>query len=161
MAAIDELGFERPTQIQAEAIPQALDGRDILPARPPVPENGGPGRQRCNIWIDFRVANRGRPHFDFNANTRTGDGFADQGAHWRSTPNSSLPSQVALSEHADILSTTRDIVVATPGRLMEHSAERFNCRAIEWLILDEADRMLDVGCPDRGPPKNVAGVNRA
>ncbi len=34
LAAIDELGFERPTQIQAEAIPQALDGRDILACAP-------------------------------------------------------------------------------------------------------------------------------
>lgn len=37
-------------------------------------------------------------------------------------------------------------MVATPGRLLEYiDAERFDCRAIEWLILDEADRMLDMG----------------
>jgi ATP-dependent RNA helicase SrmB len=49
-------------------------------------------------------------------------------------------------EHAELLAATQDIVVATPGRLMEYiEAERFDCRAIEWLILDEADRMLDMG----------------
>ena len=53
---------------------------------------------------------------------------------------------VQYQEHADILATTQDIVVATPGRLREYiDAERFDCRAIEWLVLDEADRMLDMG----------------
>jgi ATP-dependent RNA helicase SrmB len=53
---------------------------------------------------------------------------------------------VQYQEHADILGKTQDIVVATPGRLMEYiNAERFDCRAIEWLVLDEADRMLDMG----------------
>lgn len=53
---------------------------------------------------------------------------------------------ISYQDHADILATTQDIVVATPGRLMEYiEAERFDCRAIETLILDEADRMLDMG----------------
>ncbi|MEZ9601256.1 DEAD/DEAH box helicase, partial [Vibrio sp. 10N.286.46.A8] len=34
LKAIDEMGYERPTQIQAEAIPQALDGRDVLASAP-------------------------------------------------------------------------------------------------------------------------------
>ncbi len=53
---------------------------------------------------------------------------------------------ISYQEHAEILGKTQDIVVATPGRLMEYvEAERFDCRAIESLVLDEADRMLDMG----------------
>ncbi|MGL5336335.1 MAG: ATP-dependent RNA helicase SrmB, partial [Enterovibrio sp.] len=53
---------------------------------------------------------------------------------------------ISYDVHADILGKTQDIVVATPGRLMEYiEAERFDCRAIESLVLDEADRMLDMG----------------
>jgi ATP-dependent RNA helicase SrmB len=53
---------------------------------------------------------------------------------------------ISYDEHAELLGKTQDIVVATPGRLMEYiESEKFDCRAIECLILDEADRMLDMG----------------
>ncbi len=53
---------------------------------------------------------------------------------------------ISYDDHAELLGKTQDIVVATPGRLMEYiETERFDCRAIECLILDEADRMLDMG----------------
>ena len=46
----------------------------------------------------------------------------------------------------DLLSSKVDIVIATPGRLFEHiEGEAFDCRELEWIILDEADRMLDMG----------------
>lgn len=57
-----------------------------------------------------------------------------------------LTGGVAYEDHAEWLGKTQDIIVATPGRLIEYiNAERFDCRAIECLVLDEADRMLDMG----------------
>ncbi|GAL24811.1 ATP-dependent RNA helicase SrmB [Vibrio variabilis] len=70
---------------------------------------------------------------------------------------------VTYDSHASTLAETQDIVVATPGRLMEYiEAERFDCRAIEWLVLDEADRMLDLALAQRliDYQQNVAGVNK-
>ena len=149
--AIEEMGYSRPTQIQAESIPQALDGKDILASAPTGTGKTAafalpalqylqdfprrkPGPARILILTPTRelamqVAEQARAlakHTNLNIFTITGG--------------------VQYQEHADILSTTQDIVVATPGRLMEYiEAERFDCRAIEWLILDEADRMLDMG----------------
>jgi ATP-dependent RNA helicase SrmB len=145
------MGYDRPTQIQAEAIPQALDGRDILASAPTGTGKTAafalpalqylqdfprrkPGPARVLILTPTRelamqVADQARAlakHTKLNIFTITGG--------------------VQYQEHADILGKTQDIVVATPGRLMEYiNAERFDCRAIEWLVLDEADRMLDMG----------------
>ncbi len=53
---------------------------------------------------------------------------------------------VAYMNHAEVFSENRDIVVATTGRLLQYiKEENFDCRAVETLILDEADRMLDMG----------------
>lgn len=151
LLAIEEMGYDRPTQIQAEAIPQALDGRDILASAPTGTGKTAafalpalqylqdfprrkPGPARVLILTPTRelamqVADQARAlakHTKLNIFTITGG--------------------VQYQEHADILGKTQDIVVATPGRLMEYiNAERFDCRAIEWLVLDEADRMLDMG----------------
>uniref|UniRef100_UPI0018E0A2D4 DEAD/DEAH box helicase n=1 Tax=Vibrio cholerae TaxID=666 RepID=UPI0018E0A2D4 len=48
--------------------------------------------------------------------------------------------------HAEVFSENQDVVVATPGRLLQYiKEENFDCRAVETLILDEADRMLYIG----------------
>lgn len=149
--AIEEMGFSRPTQIQAEAIPQALDGKDVLASAPTgtgktaafvIPAlqylqdfpRRKPGPARVLILTPTRElaiqiteqAKALAKNTDFKIFTITGG--------------------VQYQEHADLLAHTQDIVVATPGRLLEYiKAERFDCRAIEWLVLDEADRMLDMG----------------
>ncbi|MBH9740489.1 ATP-dependent RNA helicase SrmB [Vibrio navarrensis] len=151
LAAIDELGFERPTQIQAEAIPQALDGRDILACAPT-----GTGKTAAFVLpalqylIDFPRRKPGPARILILTPTRElAMQVTDQAralAKYTKLNIFTITGGVQYQEHADILSTTQDIVVATPGRLMEYiQAERFDCRAIEWLILDEADRMLDMG----------------
>lgn len=63
LAAIDELGFERPTQIQAEAIPQALDGRDILACAPTVPKTAAFVLPALQYLIDFPRRKPGRHVF--------------------------------------------------------------------------------------------------
>ncbi len=151
LQAIEEAGFDRPTHVQAQAIPEALDGKDVLASAPTGTGKTAafalpalqylqdfprrkPGPARILILTPTRelaiqVAEQTRllaKHTKLNIFTITGG--------------------VQYQEHADILAQTQDIVVATPGRLMEYiEAERFDCRAIEWLVLDEADRMLDMG----------------
>ena len=151
LLALDEMGFERPTAIQAGVIPHGMDGRDVLASAPTGTGKTGafvlpllqylldfprtkPGPARALILTPTRelaiqVAEQARQlakHTDIKIITITGG--------------------ISYEEHADILGKTQDIVVATPGRLMEYiEAERFDCRAIESLVLDEADRMLDMG----------------
>ena len=151
LKAIDEMGYERPTQIQAEAIPQALDGRDVLASAPT-----GTGKTASFVLpalqylLDFPRKKAGPARMLILTPTRElAMQIADQArdlAKYTSLNIFTITGGVMYQEHADILGTTQDIVVATPGRLMEYiEAERFDCRASEWLILDEADRMLDMG----------------
>lgn len=149
--AIEEMGFSRPTQVQAEAIPQALEGRDVLASAPT-----GTGKTAAFVipalqyLQDFPRKKAGPARVLILTPTRElAMQVADQArALAKNTKLNifTITGGVQYEEHADILKTTQDIVVATPGRLMEYiNAERFDCRAIEWLILDEADRMLDMG----------------
>lgn len=151
LSAIEDMGYERPTEVQAQAIPQALEGRDILASAPT-----GTGKTAAFVLPalqflhDFPRRKPGPARVLILTPTRE---LAMQVAdHARALAKNTklniftITGGVQYQEHADILATTQDIVVATPGRLMEYiKAERFDCRAIEWLILDEADRMLDMG----------------
>lgn len=151
IAAIEDMGFERPTQVQAEAIPQALDGRDILASAPT-----GTGKTAAFVLpalqylLDFPRKRAGPARVLVLTPTRElAMQVADQARELAKNTRLNIVTitgGVQYQEHADILAKTQDIVVATPGRLMEYiEGERFDCRAIEWLILDEADRMLDMG----------------
>ncbi|NVD05751.1 ATP-dependent RNA helicase SrmB [Vibrio sp. JPW-9-11-11] len=151
LLAIEEMGFSRPTQVQAQAIPQALEGRDILASAPT-----GTGKTAAFVLPalqylqDFPRRKPGPARVLILTPTRElAMQVADQAralAEHTKLNIFTITGGVQYQEHADILGKTQDIVVATPGRLMEYiNAERFDCRAIEWLILDEADRMLDMG----------------
>ncbi|SON50581.1 ATP-dependent RNA helicase SrmB [Vibrio tapetis] len=151
LAAIDEMGYERPTDIQAQAIPQALEGKDILASAPT-----GTGKTAAFIipalqyLLDFPRKKAGPARMLILTPTRElAMQVADHARLMAKHTNLNvitITGGVMYQDHADILSKTQDIVVATPGRLMEYiESERFDCRAIEWLILDEADRMLDMG----------------
>lgn len=151
LEAIEEMGFERPTQVQAEAIPLALDGKDVLASAPT-----GTGKTASFVipalqyLQDFPRKKAGPARVLILTPTRElAMQVADQArelAKYTKLNIFTITGGVQYQEHADILATTQDIVVATPGRLLEYiEAERFDCRAIEWLVLDEADRMLDMG----------------
>ncbi|MFA0085158.1 ATP-dependent RNA helicase SrmB [Vibrio sp. E150_011] len=151
LEAIEEMGYERPTQVQAEAIPQALDAKDILASAPT-----GTGKTASfaipaiQYLLDLPRRKAGPARILILTPTRE---LAMQVAeHTKALAKNThlkvatITGGVTYDTHADTLARTQDIVVATPGRLMEYiEAERFDCRAIEWLILDEADRMLDMG----------------
>ncbi len=149
--AIEQIGYERPTKVQSEAIPYALDGRDILASAPT-----GTGKTAAFVLpalqylLDFPRKKGGPARVLILTPTRElAMQITEQAkalAKHTRLNIFTITGGVTYQEHADILATTQDIVVATPGRLLEYiEAERFDCRAIEWLVLDEADRMLDMG----------------
>ena len=149
--AAADMGFETPTSIQELVIPHALDGRDILASAPT-----GTGKTAafllpaCQFLLDYPRRQPGATRILILTPTRE---LALQ----------VYEQAVAITKHTQIvcgvitgginygtdketLSKNLDILVATPGRLLEHiEKEAADCRDIECLILDEADRMLDMG----------------
>ena len=70
---------------------------------------------------------------------------------------------VAYQNHGEVFNSNQDIVVATPGRLLQYiKEENFDCRAVEILIFDEADRMLQMALAKmrRKLPLKRVGVNK-
>ncbi|MEI2267131.1 ATP-dependent RNA helicase SrmB [Erwinia sp. CGal63] len=149
--ALQEKGFTRPTAIQAAAIPPALEGRDILGSAPT-----GTGKTAAYLLpalqhlLDFPRKKSGPPRILILTPTRE---LAMQVAdHARELAKNThldiatITGGVAYMNHAEVFSENQDVVVATTGRLLQYiKEENFDCRAVETLILDEADRMLDMG----------------
>lgn len=149
--AVAEMGFSKPTSIQKEAIPAALDGADVLASAPT-----GTGKTAAfllpasQFLLDFP-----KPHCEFArilVLTPTRE-LALQVYEQAKAITAYTGQKVGViigginygTDHA-VLDEATDIIIATPGRLFEHiEQERFDCRELEWLILDEADRMLDMG----------------
>ncbi|GLR10417.1 ATP-dependent RNA helicase SrmB [Mixta theicola] len=149
--ALQDKGFSRPTAIQAEAIPPALDGRDVLGSAPT-----GTGKTAAYLLpalqhlLDFPRKKSGPPRVLILTPTRElAMQVADQAqelAKHTQLDIATITGGVAYMNHAEVFSENQDIVVATTGRLLQYiKEENFDCRAVEILILDEADRMLDMG----------------
>ncbi|HDL8058076.1 TPA: ATP-dependent RNA helicase SrmB [Yersinia enterocolitica] len=149
--ALRDKGYERPTAIQAAAIPPAMDGRDVLGSAPT-----GTGKTAAFLLpalqhlLDFPRKKSGPPRILILTPTRElAMQVADQArelAKHTQLDIATITGGVAYMNHAEVFSENQDIVVATTGRLLQYiKEENFDCRAVETLILDEADRMLDMG----------------
>ncbi|QHP53383.1 ATP-dependent RNA helicase SrmB [Pectobacterium carotovorum subsp. carotovorum] len=149
--ALRDMGYERPTVIQAEAIPPAMEGRDVLGSAPT-----GTGKTAAYLLpvlqhlIDFPRKKSGPPRILILTPTRElAMQVADQARAFATHTHldiATITGGVAYMNHAEVFSENQDIVVATTGRLLQYiKEENFDCRAVETLILDEADRMLDMG----------------
>ncbi|MGO1792076.1 MAG: ATP-dependent RNA helicase SrmB [Oceanisphaera sp.] len=149
--ALTEMGYAKPTTIQSQVIPEAMSGRDILASAPT-----GTGKTAafllpiCQHLLDFPRRQAGPARILILTPTRElaiqiGD---DAKRILKHTPLrvEVITGGVHESQHLPALTKTTDIVVATPGRLLQYiDEESFDCRDIEMLVLDEADRMLDMG----------------
>ncbi|OCG62413.1 ATP-dependent RNA helicase SrmB [Gilliamella apicola] len=140
-----------PTVIQAQTIPVALDGKDILGSAPT-----GTGKTLAFLipavqhLLDFPRRKPGPPRILILTPTRElAMQIAEQAKLLTGSTNLSIATitgGVAYMNHAEVFSKNQDIVIATTGRLLQYiKEENFDCRAVEMLILDEADRMLDMG----------------
>ncbi|OON37614.1 ATP-dependent RNA helicase SrmB [Izhakiella australiensis] len=149
--ALQDKGFTRPTAIQAAAIPPALEGRDVLGSAPT-----GTGKTAAYLLpalqhlLDFPRKKSGPPRILILTPTRelamqVADHARELAAHTH-LDIATITGGVAYMNHAEVFSENQDIVVATTGRLLQYiKEENFDCHAVETLILDEADRMLDMG----------------
>lgn len=151
LTALQDKGFTRPTAIQAETISAALEGRDVLGSAPT-----GTGKTAAFLLpalqhlLDFPRKKSGPPRILILTPTRElAMQVADQARELAKHTHldiATITGGVAYMNHAEVFSENQDIVVATTGRLLQYiKEENFDCRAVETLILDEADRMLDMG----------------
>jgi len=148
--ALDEAGFVTPTPIQEAALPVALAGRDIV-----ATAQTGTGKTAVFVLPILQRLLEGRPN----------------GRHTRAlilTPTRELAEQIhdaicMLASRTNIRSATvyggvgmvaqeralrngTEIIVACPGRLLDHAQRgNTNFERVDCLVLDEADRMLDMG----------------
>jgi len=153
LRAVRELGYDAPTPIQQRAIPAVFAGRDLLAAA-----QTGTGKTAAfalpllQKLADERPDPRGAraPRLLVLVPTRelaaqVGQSFDDLGRHLRQR-TILVFGGVSPRPQADALRQGVDAVVATPGRLLDHLNERaIDLAGIRHLVLDEADRMLDMG----------------
>ncbi|KLN95821.1 ATP-dependent RNA helicase SrmB [Moellerella wisconsensis] len=149
--ALTGKGYQRPTVIQAATIPAAMEGRDVLGSAPT-----GTGKTAAFLLptiqhlLDFPRKKSGPPRVLILTPTRElAMQVAEQARELSAYTHldiATITGGVAYMNHAEVFSENQDIVVATTGRLLQYiKEENFDCRAVEILILDEADRMLDMG----------------
>ncbi|TAE90232.1 MAG: DEAD/DEAH box helicase [Verrucomicrobia bacterium] len=146
LSAVKESGYDTPTAIQAQAIPLILAGRDVVGA-----SQTGTGKTAAFALPSLsKVQPLGKPQILVLEPTRelahqVAEQFIKYGKH-TGLKTALLYGGVGLGEQSKALEDGADIVVATPGRLVDHfyrATMRFG--ALKILVLDEVDRMLDMG----------------
>ena len=146
LKAVTDSGYETPTAIQAQAIPLVLAGRDVVGA-----SQTGTGKTAAFALPSLsKIETLGKPQILVLEPTRelahqVAEQFIKYGKH-TGLKTALLYGGVGYGEQAKQLEDGADIVVATPGRLMDHfyrATMRFG--ELKILVLDEVDRMLDMG----------------
>jgi ATP-dependent RNA helicase RhlE len=148
LTGVKELGFARPTPIQSEAIPPALEGRDVLACA-----MTGSGKTAAFLLpILHRLLPRPRKTTRALILTPTRELAAQIVEELNSlaihTPitAAAVIGGVGMGPQEHAFRTGTDVIVATPGRLLDHLKQPYaKLDHIEFLVLDEADRMLDMG----------------
>ncbi|MBD9369594.1 DEAD/DEAH box helicase [Xanthomonas sp. XNM01] len=154
LRALAEQGYETPTPVQAQAIPLVLEGHDLLAGAQtgtgktaafglpllqhlgtsPQTVTGGPRKPRALILTPTR-----------ELATQVSDSLRGYSKYLR-IPSTVIYGGVGMGNQLDALRRGVDLVIACPGRLIDHMERRsVDLSGIEVLILDEADRMLDMG----------------
>src|SRR5947209_387144 len=165
LQAVHDAGYTEPTPIQIAAIPHVLAGHDVIGIA-----QTGTGKTAAFVWpILMKLVESKQPVTESHNGHRNGQ--SGQGGRTRAlvvAPTRELVVQIeenvrAYAKHVPLRMATIyggvserpqiaalrsgvDLVVATPGRLIDLMNQRVaNLSGIEFLVLDEADRMLDMG----------------
>jgi len=148
LRALSDEGYTEPTPIQQQAIPLVLEGRDLLAAA-----QTGTGKTAAftlPILQKLATGTARVPRALILVPTRelaaqVAESVRSYGRHMNLI-SAMIFGGVSINPQIDLLRRGVDIIIATPGRLLDHLQQRtVNLSAIEILVLDEADRMLDMG----------------
>ena len=148
--AITETGYSTPTPIQAEAIPKALIGKDILGIA-----QTGTGKTASFTLPIISLLSKGRakarmPRSLVLCPTRelaaqVAQNFDDYARYTRLS-KALLIGGVSFSDQDKLIDRGVDVLIATPGRLIDHFQRgKLMLNGVQIMVVDEADRMLDMG----------------
>jgi superfamily II DNA/RNA helicase len=150
LRAVADAGYTTPTPIQAQAIPLILQGRDILASA-----QTGTGKTAAFTLPLIEILHTGRARARMSRSLilsptrelamQTAENFTIYGKFHKLT-TALLIGGVSLDEQQRLLDRGVDVLIATPGRLLDHferGAVLLN--GVKILVIDEADRMLDMG----------------
>jgi ATP-dependent RNA helicase RhlE len=151
--AVSEKGYSTPTPIQKQAIPPILEGRDILggaqtgtgktagftlPLLQRLCADGKPNKQSRTVRALILTPTR-------ELAAQVEDSISTYGRHLPLT-SSVIFGGVNINPQKAKLRQGLDLLVATPGRLLDHVGQgTIDLSRVDYLVLDEADRMLDMG----------------
>jgi superfamily II DNA/RNA helicase len=148
--AVEEIGYETPTPIQEKSIPVVLMGRDVLGSA-----QTGTGKTASFTlpMIDILEAGRAKARMPRSLILTPTRELAAQVAEsfisftkYQKLSMALLIGGVSFSEQEAALDKGVDVLVATPGRLLDHVERgKVMLRDVKILVIDEADRMLDMG----------------
>jgi len=150
LKAVEEAGYETPTPIQAGAIPPALEGRDVLGIA-----QTGTGKTAGFVLPMITMLARGRararmPRSLVLCPTRelaaqVAENFDTYAKHVKLT-KALLIGGVSFKEQDKLIDKGVDVLIATPGRLLDHFERgKLLLTGVQIMVVDEADRMLDMG----------------
>ena len=150
LQAIDDAGYESPTPIQAGAIPPALEGRDVLGIA-----QTGTGKTASFTLPMITLLAQGRararmPRSLVLCPTRelaaqVAENFDTYTKHLKLT-KALLIGGVSFKEQDALIDRGVDVLIATPGRLLDHFERgKLLLTGVQIMVVDEADRMLDMG----------------
>ena len=150
LKAVAEAGYETPTPIQAGAIPHALEGKDVLGIA-----QTGTGKTASFTLPMITLLGRGRararmPRSLVLCPTRelaaqVAENFDVYAKHTKLT-KALLIGGVSFGEQDKLIDRGVDVLIATPGRLLDHFERgKLLLTGVQIMVVDEADRMLDMG----------------
>ena len=145
---VREMGYHSATPIQSKAIPDAVEGRDIV-----ATAQTGTGKTAAFLLpILERTLDLppGRIYALVLTPTRElalqAEGFVKKLGHYTKRRGAAVYGGVGMEPQTRALRGGAEIIIATPGRLLDHMNRGYvNFDALRILVLDEADRMLDMG----------------
>jgi ATP-dependent RNA helicase RhlE len=152
LRAVRDEGYTAPTPIQQQAVPEILAGRDVLAGA-----QTGTGKTAAFTLPMLQrlaaqpISGRRRIRALVLVPTRelaaqVADNIATYGRYLPQLKAAVIFGGVSINPQIDTLRRGVDILVATPGRLLDHAQQRtVDLSGVETLVLDEADRMLDMG----------------
>lgn len=171
LKAISDSGYKHPTPIQSKAIPVILEGRDVMgAAQTGTGKTAGftlPLLRRLEVYANSSMSPAKHPLRALilvptrELAIQVHENVKNYGKYTR-LKSSLVFGGVNIEPQTDVIRSGIEILVATPGRLLDHIQQKnLNLSSVEIFVLDEADRMLDMGfLPDIMKILNLLPDNR-
>ncbi len=153
LKALAQCGHQNPTSIQQQAIPKALSGRDLIASA-----NTGTGKTAAFVLPALQrlfddPAKRGLRVLVLTPTRELAEQISratrQYGKYLNNVHSVAIYGGMPFGDQIRALAQSPDMIIATPGRLIDHIWRgRINLSNVELFVLDEADRMLDMGFID-------------